>query len=454
MDRIGKAIDRFVKLMRDWPGPSPEQAAPLPTLDSPVRRPYVPLLETTPSTFTQLNLERNLLDAVEEAGFEEPTSIQTEAIPKIIEGRDVIGSSQTGTGKTAAFALPILQRLGKHGKLRCLILEPTRELAVQVDDHFQTLGKHTDLKSLLIYGGVGYGPQIDGLKSGVDIVTATPGRLLDLMKQKKINLSTIEFLVLDEVDRMLDIGFMDDVRRVVQQCPEKRQTLFFSATVPPQVERLASWALNNPYKIAVGRESITAETVSHYFYPVSIKQRDDLLKAILVKTDFHSVMIFTRTKAEADRLAADLKRHPDYRVTVLHSDIPQNKRARALRGFKEGNFDIIVATDLAARGLDISGVTHVINYRVPENPEDYVHRIGRTGRARREGDAYTILSADELPFAEAVEKFIEQKIERRKLDDFDYIYTTMIDDDAPNDQTLNKMLGRRSRKPRFRKRRR
>ncbi|CAN5249396.1 DEAD/DEAH box helicase [soil metagenome] len=401
--------------------------------------------------FQDLGLSPEALQGVTDLGFTEPTPIQAQSIPLILQKRDVIGASQTGTGKTAAFMLPTYTLLGAPGKLRCLILEPTRELAAQVISASEELGRHTGLRHLLIHGGVGYGHQKDSLEAGVDIVTATPGRLLDLMSQRAIDLSDIEILVLDEVDRMLDMGFLPDVRKIIDKCPRDRQTLFFSATMPPQIQSLANWALRDPAEIEIGQRRSAADTVSHYFYPCAFDQRHELLMALLKITDFKSVMIFTRTKAQADRLFRDLQKNTDYDVTVMHSDIRQSDRAKALEGFRTGKFDVIIATDLAARGLDISGVSHVINYSVPENAEDYVHRIGRTGRAKAEGDAFTILTAEELPYAESVERLLGQKIERRKLEDFPYNYTTILDIDAPSPEKLARMVGRR---PKTRSRRR
>jgi len=404
-------------------------------------------------SFDELGLSPEVMQGVHETGYTEPTPIQAQSIPIVLEGKDVVGASQTGTGKTAAFMLPILSKLDKPGKLRCLVLEPVRELAAQVEDATATLGKHSPLKSLLVHGGVGYGKQKDALKAGVDILIATPGRLLDLMNQGSLSLQDIEVLVLDEVDRMLDMGFLPDVRKIINKCPKERQTLFFSATMPPQIESLAKWALKDPVAVEIGQRRSAAETVSHFFYPVSRDQRHELLLALLKETDFHSVMIFTRTKAQADSLFRDLKKMPDYKATVIHSDIKQSDRIKALEGFREGSFDIIIATDLAARGIDVTNVTHVINYQVPENPEDYVHRIGRTGRAQKEGDAFTILCAEEVPYAEAIERFIDQKIPRQKLSNFDYIYTTLLDNDAPSPERMQKMLGRRPKRPSMRRRR-
>jgi ATP-dependent RNA helicase RhlE len=397
-------------------------------------------------TFDTLGLAAPILQAIHESGYTHPTDIQAQAIPQVLAGRDVIGSSQTGTGKTAAFSLPVLHRLlesGQSGKFRCLVLEPTRELAAQVEEQMLKYGKHTDLKPLLVHGGVGYGKQRDGLKNGVDVVIATPGRLLDHMHEKTASLADVQILILDEVDRMLDMGFMPDVRKIVEKCPKVRQTLFFSATIPPSIQSLASWALKEPFEIEVARKNSAAETVTHAFYPVAAAQREELLLELLRRTEFKSVMIFTRTKMQADALAATVTRQAEgYEVAVMHSDIPQNKRTLALQRFREGKVDVMIATDLAARGLDISGVTHVINYQVPENAEDYVHRIGRTGRAKKEGDAYTLLAADELPYAESVERLIGKQVEKRKLEGFAYQYTTLLDSDPRSQQRMRQFLNK------------
>lgn len=404
--------------------------------------------------FKKLGLSDKVITGIESAGYETPTPIQEQAIPIAIEGKDVIGASQTGTGKTAAFALPIIHKLGEHGAMRCLILEPVRELASQVLDNLELLGSGTNLKSLLIHGGVGYGKQIDGIKSGVDILIATPGRLIDLMEKGVVKLDKIEIMVLDEVDRMLDMGFLPDVRKIVGKTPRSRQTLFFSATMPPAIDSLAKWALNDPIEVEIGKRQGIPDTVSHAFYPVALGQREELLLALIKQTNFKSVMIFTRTKKDADTLAKFLgAEEGQYSITVMHSDIRQKDRERALEGFKKGDFDVIIATDLAARGIDISNVSHVINYQVPENAEDYVHRIGRTGRANREGDAFTLLAADELDHANSVERFIEQKIERRKIEGFKYHYTTLLDDDAPTPEKLAKVFSRRRKGGGRRKRR-
>lgn len=379
-------------------------------------------------SFDDLGLSEPVLQSVRESGYTTPTPIQAQAIPVILEGKDVIGASQTGTGKTAAFALPSISKITPMGKAQVLILEPTRELADQVAEQFTNYGKNTGCKVALLYGGVGYGTQTEQLKEA-DIVVATPGRLIDQYYKGNMRFREIKILILDEVDRMLDMGFLPTVKRIVKICPwETRQTLFFSATMPPQIASFAEWCLTDPVTIEIARREV-AKTVSHSFYPVSIDQRDAILVELLSRTTFKSLMIFTRTKKEADAVSSMLNDKADYNVATMHSDIKQNDRMSALKGFKEGTFNILVATDVAARGIDVSGVSHVINYRVPENPEDYVHRIGRTGRAESEGDAFTILTADEIDFADAVEKFVNQKIKRQKLENFDYIYTALLDDE-------------------------
>jgi ATP-dependent RNA helicase RhlE len=381
------------------------------------------------TAFTKLGLSDALAYAVQEMGYVDPTPIQQQAIPVVLAGGDVIGSAQTGTGKTAAFALPIIQRLSTHGSLRCLILEPTRELALQVEEAFQKFAKFTDLRVTIVYGGVGYGKQLTDLKRGMDILAATPGRLLDHLEQGNCSLDHIDILVLDEVDRMLDMGFLPDVKRIVQRCPAGRQTLFFTATLPPEIEQLAGWALRNPTKVEIGRQRSPAETIAHAFYPVVAAQKFDLLQLLLEKTEFKSVLIFCRTRMGADRIASRLQAK-GHTVGVLHSDRSQRERVEALDGFKSGKFEVLVATDIAARGLDIAGVTHVINYDVPENPEDYVHRIGRTGRALATGDAFTLVTEDDVRDARSIERFISTQIERKKIEGFEYIYSALFDEKA------------------------
>jgi ATP-dependent RNA helicase RhlE len=383
----------------------------------------IPKMDTV---FSKLGLSDALAYAVQEKGYTEPTPIQTQAIPLILEGRDVIGSAQTGTGKTAAFALPIIQRLGQHGAMRCLILEPTRELALQVEEAFHKYAQFTDLRVTIVYGGVGYGKQTEDLRRGMDILAATPGRLLDHLEQGNCSLDKIDILVLDEVDRMLDMGFLPDVKRIVQKCSSNRQTLFFTATLPPEIEQLAGWALRNPAKVEIGRKHSAADTISHAFYPVVATQKFDLLQVLLEKTDFKSVLIFCRTRMGADRIAGRLVQK-GHSVGVMHSDRSQRERVEALEGFKSGKNEVLVATDIAARGLDIAGVSHVINYDVPENAEDYVHRIGRTGRAHKTGDAFTLVTEDDVRDARSIERFIGAAVERKKIDGFPYVYSALFD---------------------------
>ncbi len=379
-------------------------------------------------TFEELGLSAPILAAVRDCGYETPTPIQEQAIPQVLAGRDLIGASQTGTGKSAAFALPLLSNMEHTGQPQVLVLEPTRELADQLAEAFRTYAAHTDITIGLLYGGVGYGQQTEALKKGCDIIVATPGRLVDHFYRGNMKFKAVKTLVLDEVDRMTDMGFLPIVRKIVNLCPwEGRQTLFFSATMPQVLQGFAKWCLTDPVEIAIARREVAA-TISHAFYPVGLDQRDDLLLALVKETEFRNLMIFTRTRKEADSVSNLLANNGwGGQVTVMHSDIAQKDRMAALKGFKEDKFRILVATDVAARGIDINGVTHVINYRVPENPEDYVHRIGRTGRAEATGDAFTLLTADEVDFAKSVEYFINHKIERRTLPGFDYAYTALLE---------------------------
>jgi len=382
--------------------------------------------------FSKLGLVPTVLDGVRAAGYVEPTPIQLRAIPLVVAGRDVIGSAQTGTGKTAAFALPILSKLGQHqsGGPRALILEPTRELAAQVETAFRDYARFTDLKITVVFGGVGYGRQNDALRAGTDIIVATPGRLLDHLEQGTMRLDKVQFLVLDEADRMLDMGFLPDVRRIVERCPRQRHTALFSATIPPQIETLIQWAMKSPETIEIGARRTPAETVKHVIYPVADSQKSDLLLELLKRVNYNSVLVFCRTKYGADRIAGLLKKH-NHAVAVLHSNRTQREREQALRGFRDGRFEVLVATDIAARGLDIADVSHVINYDVPQHPEDYIHRIGRTGRAEASGDAFTIMTAEDASHVFAIERFISQKIPRVKLENFDYRYTALFEEGKP-----------------------
>src|SRR5438876_12451075 len=378
--------------------------------------------------FTKLGLSPVVLEGVKAMGYVEPTPIQLRVIPLILEGQDVIGSAQTGTGKTAAFALPILARLGQHSKAsRVLVLEPTRELAAQVETAIRDLARFTDLRVAVMYGGVGYGRQRDALREGVDVLVATPGRLLDHMQQGACKLDRIEFLVLDEADRMLDMGFLPDVRRIVEKCPRDRHTSLFSATIPPEIDSLIKWAMRRPQTVEIGVRRSPAETVKHVIYPVAEDQKSDLLRELLHRVNYDSVIVFCRTKNRADRIG-NLLRKNNHAVAILHSNRTQREREQALRGFRDGRYEVLVATDIAARGLDIANVSHVINFDVPQHPEDYVHRIGRTGRAEATGDAFTLMVAEDARHVEALERFIGKKVERTKLEDFSYQYTVLYDE--------------------------
>ena len=379
-------------------------------------------------SFAAMGLDPSVIQAIADRGYDNPTPIQEEAIPLILNGRDVIGASQTGTGKTAAFALPILTRLKDHGALRCLILEPVRELAQQVIDFLQSYGRGLNLRMSLLHGGVGYGRQLEELRAGPDIVVATPGRLLDHMGQGAVSLNKVDILVLDEADRMLDMGFIPDVRRIIGQCRKKRQSMLFSATIGPEIARIISWACKNPVQIAIGGGSSPAETVNHAIYPVDDRQKFDLLLALLEQIEFHSVIIFTRTKVGADIFARWLEAagHP---AVILHSNRSQRERDQALREFKSGKVEILVATDIVARGIDIRTVSHVINYDIPQHPGDYVHRIGRTGRMNNEGDAVTLYTAADKEFLRSIEQFIGREIEHKRLEGFDYNWSPVLEDE-------------------------
>jgi ATP-dependent RNA helicase RhlE len=381
--------------------------------------------------FSKLGLSSAMLEGVRAMGYQEPTPIQLRAIPLILAGQDVIGSAQTGTGKTAAFALPILSQLGQHSpQTRMLVLEPTRELAAQVETAIHDFARFTNLRTVVMFGGVGYGRQMDALKNGVDVIVATPGRLLDHMQQGTCKLGHVEFVVLDEADRMLDMGFLPDVRRILDRCPRDRHTSLFSATIPPEIETLIQWAMRNPQTIEIGARRTPKDTVKHVIYPVSDSQKTDLVLELLKRVNYESVIVFCRTKHGADRVAHLLKRN-NHAVAVLHSNRTQREREQALRGFRDGRYEVLVATDIAARGLDIADVSHVINYDVPQHPEDYIHRIGRTGRMEAAGDAFTLMVAEDIRHVNAIERFISQKIPRVKLENFDYKYTALFEEGKP-----------------------
>jgi ATP-dependent RNA helicase RhlE len=387
--------------------------------------------------FNALGLSHAVVQGVKAMGYVEPTPIQLRVIPLILAGQDVIGSAQTGTGKTAAFALPILSQLGRHERsIRVLILEPTRELAAQVETAIRDFARFTDLRVAVMFGGVGYGRQHEALRTGVDLLVATPGRLLDHLGQGTCRLDHVKYLVLDEADRMLDMGFLPDVRRIVERCPRNRHTSLFSATIPPQIDSLIRWAMRTPQTVEIGIRRSPAETVKHVIYPVAESQKTELLVQLLKRVNYDSVIVFCRTKERADRIGHMLKKQ-NHAVAILHSNRTQREREQALRGFREGRYEVLVATDIAARGLDIANVSHVINFDVPQHPEDYVHRIGRTGRAEASGDAFTLMVAGDIKHVEAIERFISQRIERVKLDGFTYQYTALFEEGKPGKPALS-----------------
>ncbi|MBI3942264.1 MAG: DEAD/DEAH box helicase [Chloroflexi bacterium] len=378
-------------------------------------------------SFTQFNLDSRLLPAIARAGYVTPTPIQVAAIPPAMAGKDIIGTAQTGTGKTAAFVLPILHRLlvGPRRPARALIITPTRELAEQIHASIRLFGAGTGLRSAAIYGGVGAAPQIQALRNGVEILVACPGRLLDLIGQRHAQLGGLEILVLDEADRMLDMGFLPDVRRILGHVPQKRQTMLFSATFAPEIEQLAAQALSHPQRIAIGL-ALPAHTVSHALFPVSSHLKTPLLLALLQQTDTELALIFTRTKHRARRLAQQIQ-HAGYSVTSLHSDRTQSQRQHALDGLKKGNYQIMVATDIAARGLDVENISHVINYDMPDTADAYIHRIGRTGRAERTGDAFTLVTPEDEETVRMLEKIMSQRLPRQYLAGFDYTAPSLAD---------------------------
>src|SRR3954466_8254 len=370
--------------------------------------------------FEALGLHDTILAAIRDAGYTTPTPIQRDAIPLARKGRDIMGLAQTGTGKTAAFTLPIIDRLIDGPKrTRVLILTPTRELCVQVEESFRKYAVHTDITVVAVYGGVPIDPQEKKLRAGVDVVVATPGRLIDHLERQNVVFDDLEVLVLDEADRMLDMGFAPQINRIVDQIPSYRQTLLFSATMPPEVEALARKYLRKPVVVQVGRRSGVANTVTHAVYPVPKDKKPALLASLLDKEDMDSVLVFVRTKHGADKVVRHLE-DAGIASTAMHADKTQPQRVRALEDFKSGKVRVLVATDIAQRGLDISGISHVINYDVPQQAEDYVHRIGRTGRAAKEGDAFTFMSPDEIAMVRTIERVIGQEIPRISVPGFDF----------------------------------
>lgn len=374
--------------------------------------------------FKLLGLSDPLVRGILATGYIAPTEIQSQVIPAAIEGRDIIGCAQTGTGKTAAFVLPILNRLShehasKNKNIKALILTPTRELALQIEQCVIGYGRFLNMRTLTVYGGVSIVNQLTALRKGVDIVVATPGRLLDHMQRRSIDLRHVEVLVLDEADRMFDMGFINDVRRIIAAVPTKRQTLLFSATIPPEVKTLAAGIQNHPKIIQVGQQHNPIETITQHIYPVQREQKLDILLHMLQKGGMYTVLVFSRTKHGADRISHRLER-AGVKSIAIHSDRTQGQRRRAMDGFKNGKFQVMVATDIAARGIDVEGISHVINFDVPVFAEDYIHRIGRTGRAEARGDAITFVSRDEEKYLHQIEKFIGRRFKMEKCPDFDY----------------------------------
>lgn len=384
--------------------------------------------------FDELGLAPNLLKALAEQGYLEPTPIQAQAIPIVLAGQDLMGGAQTGTGKTAAFTLPLLQRIlpfansspspARH-PVRILMLAPTRELAIQVHDAVKAYSKHVALRSCCAYGGVDIKPQIAEIRCGVEILVATPGRLLDLVEQKCLNFGSVQALVLDEADRMLDMGFIPDVTRIIRLLPKQRQSLLFSATFSEEIKKLADTMLNQPVLVEVARRNTISETITHRVHPVAADAKRALLIKLLKSADFNQVLVFTRTKIETNRLARDLQR-AGIAADSIHGDKTQQDRLKALEAFKDGSILVLVATDVAARGLDIDELPHVINFELPRTPEDYIHRIGRTGRAGKPGTAVSLVSASEVPYLMEIEKLIRLQVEQIVVPDYepedDYTY--------------------------------
>ena len=375
-------------------------------------------------SFDSLGLSAELLRAIQEHGYTQPTPIQSQAIPVILDGRDILAGAQTGTGKTAGFTLPMLQRLNathnnaKRRVVRALVLTPTRELAAQVGESVREYGRHLPLRSANIFGGVSINPQIATLRRGVDIVIATPGRLLDHVSQRTVDLSQLEILILDEADRMLDMGFIHDIRRIINLLPKQRQNLLFSATFSDEIKKLASGLLNQPVLIEVAQRNTTAERIEQVIHPVDRDRKRELLTHLVGTQNWQQVLVFTRTKHGANRLAEQLDRD-GIRADAIHGNKSQGARTRALKDFKSGQIRVLVATDIAARGLDIDQLPHVVNFEMPNVPEDYVHRIGRTGRAGNEGVAVSLVCVDELKLLRDIERVIKRDLPKIVVDGFE-----------------------------------
>lgn len=387
-------------------------------------------------TFDELGLSAPLLRALQEKGYSEPTPIQAAAIPAVLTGRDLMAAAQTGTGKTAGFTLPILQLLSDSAsphphRIRALVLTPTRELAAQVAESVATYGAHLPFKSAVVFGGVKINPQIAALRKGIDILVATPGRLLDLHQQGEVKFADLEVLVLDEADRMLDMGFIHDIRRILKVLPAKRQTLMFSATFANEIRQLTKTIMHDPLEVSVAPANATAERVEQWIYPVDKKRKSDLLLELVVQKDWKQVLVFSRTKHGANRLAQFLEKG-GVNASAIHGNKSQGARTKALDGFKKGKIRVLVATDIAARGLDIAQLPQVVNFDLPNVSEDYVHRIGRTGRAGSSGHAYSLVSADEIKQLNGIEQVIQRHIAREYVDGFE------PDHDLPPSAALRK----------------
>jgi len=374
-------------------------------------------------SFSTLGLSPKLLQSINDLGYAAPTPIQSAAIPRLLEGTDLIGIAQTGTGKTAAFVLPILERMTRKPSQgrgpRALIVAPTRELALQIDENVRLLGKHMHIRCATIFGGVGESPQIQAVRRGVDIVVATPGRLIDLMGAGHVSLRGVEIAVLDEADRMLDMGFLPQIRRIVATLPRERQTLLFSATLSKDIEKVTAEFLRNPQTVEIGRRATPTDTVAQFLYPVAKSRKIDLLIHLLSDNTLDTVLVFSRTKHGADKIARKLQQ-ANVKAATIHSNRSQSQRVAALDAFKSGRCRVLVATDIASRGIDVEGISHVINFDFPMHPEDYVHRIGRTGRAEAIGDAISFVTPDDESAVRDLEKMTKKRVERKTVKGFDY----------------------------------
>ena len=403
-------------------------------------------------SFASLGLAAELVRAVEEAGYTVPTPIQTQAIPAVLSGGDLLAGAQTGTGKTAGFTLPMLQRLEAskpaalgRGVVRALVLTPTRELAAQVEESVRTYGRFLKLSSMVMFGGVGAGPQADRLRKGVDILVATPGRLLDHHNQGNVDLSKVEILVLDEADRMLDMGFIHDIKRILAVLPKKRQNLLFSATFSDEIKALADRLLDNPALIEVARRNAAAETIAQKIYPVDREKKRHLLAKLIKDNDWHQVLVFTRTKHGANRLAEQLS-EGGIPAMAIHGNKSQSARTKALSEFKSGSLAVLVATDIAARGIDIAELPHVVNFELPNVPEDYVHRIGRTGRAGSTGEAISLVCIDEAKLLRDIERLIKRELPREIVEGFE-VDPNIKAEPIPNGQNRGQGAGRGAPRP-------